>query len=164
MLYWVEINRNGFQPDYLKYLRLSYQLGPNEGWIALKRNGYALAIFRRLPPDLAQMVIAEFANLLNSGFDDAVVKIFEGPGWSQRALLLPQLKGVAEIHREAFAKALYRAGYDVTCTGHHAARSASVGLTNSGQCSICGILKEILFDRSSAEVSRMLNGIDARVK
>ena len=117
VLYWVEINRNGFQPDYLKYLRLSYQLGPNEGWIALKRDGYALAIFRWLPPDLAQMVIAEFANLLNSGFDDAVVKIFEGPGWNQRALLLPQLKGVAEIHREAFAKALYRAGYDVHLPG-----------------------------------------------
>jgi len=117
VLYWVEANRNGFEPDYLKYLRLSYQLGPNEGWIALKRNGYALAIFRRLPPDLAQMVITEFANLLDSGFDDAVVKIFEGPGWSQRALLLPQLKGVAEIHREAFARALYRAGYDVNVPG-----------------------------------------------
>jgi hypothetical protein len=117
VLYWVEINRNGFQPSYLRYLRLSYQLGPNEGWIALKRIGYALAIFQRLPPDLAQMVIAEFADLLDSGFDDAVIKIFEGPGWSQRAVLLPGLKNVAAIHREAFAKALYRDGYDVTVPG-----------------------------------------------
>jgi hypothetical protein len=117
VLYWVEINRNGFQPGYLRYLRLSYQLGPNEGWIALRRAGYALAIFQRLQPDLAQMVIAEFANLLNSGFDDAVINIFEGPGWSQRDLLLPRLKNVAEIHREVFSRALYRDGYDVAVPG-----------------------------------------------
>jgi hypothetical protein len=117
VFYWVEINQNGLQPGYLQYLRLSYQSGPNEGWIALKRVGYALAIFQHLPPDLAQMVIAEFADLLDSGFDDAVIKIFEGPGWSQRAFLLPGLKNVSAIHREAFAKALYRDGYDVTVPG-----------------------------------------------
>jgi hypothetical protein len=117
VLYWVEINRNGFQPSYLKYLRLSYQLGPNEGWIALKRNGYALAIFRQLPPDIADRTLAEFPRLLDSGFDIEAFNIFIGPGWSYRALLLPYLKGVAEIHREALARSLYKAGYDVTVPG-----------------------------------------------
>jgi hypothetical protein len=117
VLYWVEINQNGFQPGYLKYLRLSYQLGPNEGWIALKRNGYALAIFHQLPPDIADMALAEFPRLLDSGFDIEAFNIFIGPGWSHRALLLPHLKGVAEIHREALARALYKAGYDVIVPG-----------------------------------------------
>jgi hypothetical protein len=117
VLYWVEINRNGFQPGYLEYLRLSYQLGPNEGWIAIKRNGYALAIFHQLPPDVADRALAEFPRLLDSGFDAEAFKIFTGPGWSHRALLLPHLKGVAEIHREALARSLYRAGYDVIVPG-----------------------------------------------
>jgi hypothetical protein len=117
VLYWVEINRNGFQQDRLKYLRLSYQLGPNEGWIALKRNGYALAIFRQLPPDIADMVLAEFPRLLDSGFNAETVVIFTGPGWRERDILLPRLKDVAERHRQAFARALYKLGYDVTVPG-----------------------------------------------
>jgi hypothetical protein len=117
VLYWVESNRNGFQADYLSYLRLSYQLGPNESWIALKRNRYALAVFRRLPPDLAKMAITEFAKLLDTGFYADTVAIFTGPGWPERALLLPGLKDVAESHRQAFAKALYKLGYDVDVPG-----------------------------------------------
>jgi hypothetical protein len=117
VLYWVEINRNGFQPGYLEYLRLSYQLGPNEGWIALKRNGYALAIFPRLPPDIADMAIAEFPRLLDAGFYAETVVIFTGPGWRERDILLPRLKDVAERHRQAFARALYKLGYDVNVPG-----------------------------------------------
>jgi hypothetical protein len=117
VLYWVEINRSGFQLDHLKYLRLSYQLGPNEGWIALKRNGYSLAIFDRLPPNLAHMVVAEFADLLNSGFVIMTVEIIEGPGWSHRELLLSHLTDVTSRYRDEFARKLYKDGYDVTVPG-----------------------------------------------
>jgi hypothetical protein len=117
VLYWVESTRNGFHPGYLEYLRLSYQLGPNEGWIALKRNAYALAIFQLLPPDLADMALTEFAGLLDAGFYEEAVAIFTGPGWRERGLLLPRLKDVAERHRQAFARALYKRGYDVTVPG-----------------------------------------------
>jgi hypothetical protein len=117
VLYWVESNRNGFQADYLNYLRLSYQLGPNEAWIALKRNRYVLAVFPRLPPDLARMAIAEFAKLLDTGLYAETVAIFTGPGWRERDILLPRLKDVAEHNRQAFAKALYKLGYDVDVPG-----------------------------------------------
>jgi hypothetical protein len=117
VLYWEEINRNGFQPSYLEYLRLSYQLGPNEGWIALKRNGYALAVFHRLPPDIAEKAIAEFPRMLDAGFYAETVAIFTGPGWRERDILLPRLKDVAELHRQAFARALYKLGYDVNVPG-----------------------------------------------
>ena len=65
-LYWVERAQNGFKPEYLKYLRISYDLGPNEGWIILKRNPIALADFERLPADLAADAINEFVALLNN--------------------------------------------------------------------------------------------------
>jgi hypothetical protein len=118
VLYWVESNRNGFHADYLNYLRLSYQLGPNESWIALKRNRYALAVFQRLPPDLARKAITEFAGLLDTSFFyEETVAIFTGPGWPERALLLAGLKDVAQPQRQAFAKALYKLGYDVDVPG-----------------------------------------------
>jgi hypothetical protein len=116
-LYWVESNRSGFQPAYIDYLRLSYQSGPNEGWIALKRSPYALAVFDRLPPDLQEMVVAEFANLLNSSFVTMAVQIIEGPGWSHRGVLLSHLTNVTARYRDEFARELYRDGYDVTVPG-----------------------------------------------
>jgi hypothetical protein len=42
-------------------------LGPDEGWIALKRNVVALAVFERLRPDVGEMAIREFARLFGSG-------------------------------------------------------------------------------------------------
>jgi len=117
VLYWVETAQNGFRPEYLAYLRLSYLLGPNEGWVALKRNRLALAIFGQLPPDLAEMTVAEFASLLNSGFDSETAEILEGPGWKVRDRLLSGLKDVRESHRQIFAKILYRNGYNVSVPG-----------------------------------------------
>jgi hypothetical protein len=116
-LYWVESSRNGFRPEYLGYLRLSYRLGPNEGWIALKRNRLAFAIFGQLPPDLAETVLEEFASLLNSGFADETVDILTGPGWPVRNLILPRLARVTEDQRQAFARTAYRRGYDIKVPG-----------------------------------------------
>jgi hypothetical protein len=117
VLYWEECIERGFQPNYLEYLRLSYRLGPNEGWIALRRSGLTLAVFSRLPPDLAEMAIEEFAGLLDSGFYDQTVAIITGPGWRERDLLLPRLRGVIQRNRDTFAKKLYTLGYDVNVPG-----------------------------------------------
>jgi hypothetical protein len=116
--FWVENTLNGFSVDHLKYLRMSYRLGSNEGWIALKRNRISLAIFESLPPDLAEMALDEFATLLGSeGSVNEAVAIFTGPGWRIRSLLLPRLKNVDDFPREAFARALYIKGYDVEVPG-----------------------------------------------
>jgi hypothetical protein len=117
VLYWVEVNRNGYQPRDLEFLRMSYLLGPNEGWIALKRNRLALAIFDQLLPEMAKAALAEFANLLNSGFEQEVEGILTGPGWKVRDRLLPALKDVKEEYREEFARRLYHNGYDAVIPG-----------------------------------------------
>jgi hypothetical protein len=49
----------------------------------------------RLPPDLADMAIGEFPNLLDSGFQREAVAIFMGPDWRIGDRLLPRLKDVA---------------------------------------------------------------------
>jgi hypothetical protein len=117
VLFWLENTMNGFSPDHFEFLRLSYQLGPNEGWIAVKRNELALALFGQLPPDLRQLAIDEFAKLLNSGFLTESVAIFTGPGWPIRDFLLPRLTSVSDVQREAFARELYRRGYVVNVPG-----------------------------------------------
>ena len=69
----------------LNYLTASYRLGPNEGWIALKRNPVAFANFDELPDDLRRIVVQEFVRIVEMGntIDDAM-KIFVGPAWDQQ--------------------------------------------------------------------------------
>lgn len=116
-LYWVENMQDGFQPKNIGYLRLSYELGPNEGWIALKRNYMAFAIFQQLPSDLQRIALDEFARLLNSGFVDETAAILAGPAWPEREDVLVRLTQVSQQYRDAFAKVLYKEDYDVFVPG-----------------------------------------------
>ena len=47
VLAWADNLREGPKPEQLTFLRLSYRLGPNEGWIAVRRNRLLLAMFPR---------------------------------------------------------------------------------------------------------------------
>jgi hypothetical protein len=102
----------------LNYLSASYRLGPNEGWIALKRNPVAFANFDELPDDLRRIVVQEFVRIVEMGnnIDDAI-KIFVGPAWDQRELILSQMDQLPLRQRQEFQAALTRAGYDVLVPG-----------------------------------------------
>jgi hypothetical protein len=114
VLFWLENSQNGFAPDHLKYLQMSYLTGPNEGWVGIKRNRLALAIFPQLGPNLSECAIHEFAQLVDSFFIGEAADILIGPGWPIREKLLPGLKDVTLINRQLFAKTVYRLGYDVS--------------------------------------------------
>ena len=117
-LYSVEITENGFKPDYLKYLRMSYRLGPHEGWIALKRNPLAFAAFQQLSPDLRESGSQRICcYVADNGFSDQAAEIFIGPAWPERELILSHLTRLTDIDRRRFADALYRRGYDLNLPG-----------------------------------------------
>lgn len=116
-LYWVESTQNAFGPDDLKYLRMSYRLGPNEGWIGLKRNPVTFAVSEKLPVDLAEYAINEFVGLVAMGFYEQTAEILTGPAWRVREQLLPRLQNIDERHRRAFVDILYAKGYDVAVPG-----------------------------------------------
>jgi hypothetical protein len=103
--------------DRLRFLWLSYSLGPNEGWIAVRRNRLALSVFEALPPDLAEAALNEFARMLKSGLYDDTMSIFIGPGWAIRDQLLSHLTSVPKRYREEFARGLDQRGYDVAVPG-----------------------------------------------
>ena len=113
----MENTHNGAKADYLKYLRMSYQLGPNEGWIGLKRNRVTFAASDKVPFDMAEYAINEFVGLVEMGFYEQAAEIFTGPAWRVREQLLPRLKNIDERHRRAFADILYTKGYDVAVPG-----------------------------------------------
>lgn len=117
ILAWVDQTREGFRPGQLAYLRLSYRLGPYEGWIADRRNRQALSIFERLPLDLADAVVREFAGMVKGEFDEQAIAILMGPGWPIHDQLLAGLEGIDLRRREDLAKELYSAGYDVAVPG-----------------------------------------------
>lgn len=117
VLFWLENTHNGFSRDNLKYLRMSYRLGPSEGWVAVRRNRLAVAIFSQLPPDMAEGVVGEFSRLVESNFYAEAADILTGPGWPVRDRLLAGLKDVTDVDREIFAKTVYRLGYDVSVPG-----------------------------------------------
>ena len=101
----------------LNYLTVSYRLGPNEGWIALKRNPVAFANFDELPDDLRRIVVREFVRIVEMDTIDDAVKIFVGPAWDQRELILSQMDQVPLRQRQRFQAALTSAGYDVLVPG-----------------------------------------------
>jgi hypothetical protein len=104
-------------PAPLSYLRASYRLGPNEGWIALKRNPVAFMKFGQLPADLRDTVVREFLGILEMGLYDDAVKILTGPAWNQKDLVFSQLDRIARRHRQGLANGLAAAGYDATVPG-----------------------------------------------
>jgi hypothetical protein len=112
VLFWIENTQKGADPTYLKHLRMSYELGPNEGWIALKRNPIALAFFPALPPDLAEAAVSEFVALVRSHLYSEAIDIIAGPARSIRDLLFARLKDINEADRKAFANLLYDRGFD----------------------------------------------------
>jgi hypothetical protein len=114
VLYSVETELK--QPQ-LQYLRMSYRLGPNEGWIAINRNRVVSSVFDRLPSDLAEAAINEFAGMVASGFYDEAAKILGSSAPSVREQLLSRLGRISERGRQDFAKTLHAQENDITAPG-----------------------------------------------
>jgi len=117
MLYWNKVTQDGFSSKYVNYLSMSYRRGPNEGWIALKRNRLAISVFSQLPSDVADMAVREFAELVDHGAYLEAAATLAGPGWGMRERLLGALSDISERHREKFQRALDREGLKVIVPG-----------------------------------------------
>jgi hypothetical protein len=97
-------------------LRLSYELGPNEGWIAVKRNPVVIGLFGQLPSDLKKAALDEFSRIVEMSHVDGA-RILTGPGWPIRDILLPTLANIDEHARQGFASDLKDSGYNISVPG-----------------------------------------------
>jgi hypothetical protein len=115
--YWSAINNGSPASDHFEELRMSYVLAPFEGWIALRRSPYALAIYDTLPPDLKEMAMNELVAIVASGFISDAVRILKGLGWPIRNELLPRLDKVRLDVRLQLDRGLRAQGLTVDIPG-----------------------------------------------
>ncbi|MGV7217064.1 hypothetical protein [Bradyrhizobium sp. UFLA05-112] len=117
MLYSIATTRNGFDANNIIYLEQSYASGPNEGWIALRRNRVALAIFSGLNETSRAIVVSEFAELVDSELIEDAAANLMGVGWAHRQRLLASLERVDIANRRSLAKRLSIEGLKPTILG-----------------------------------------------
>ncbi len=111
-LFWMENNARGLQQDNFKLLRLSYRVGPNEGWVSIRRNRLAIALYPSLPDDLKQAATDEFAQLVKSDLITEAADILAGPGGPVRSTLLARLQGIDEKKLRLLSTLLAERGFD----------------------------------------------------
>jgi hypothetical protein len=117
-LFWLDLSGHGFTEKNAAFLRLSYALGPNEGWIALRRNRLAIALFARLPSDLADDAVEEFVKLVNTGtLYPETAEIFSRAAPAVQQRLAKALGSAKTIPREMFAKTIYDNGVNIQIPG-----------------------------------------------
>lgn len=117
-LFWLDLSGHGLTAKNATYLRLSYALGPNEGWIALRRNRLAIALFPQLPSDLADDAVDEFVRLVNTAaLYRETAEIFSRAAPVAQRRLAKALGSAKSIPREMFAKTIYDDGVDIQIPG-----------------------------------------------
>ncbi|UGY21727.1 hypothetical protein [Bradyrhizobium septentrionale] len=113
VLFWLRNIRQGLTDANFDLLRMSYRLGPNEGWIVVKRSAMALAMFDALPPDLSGAVVAEFARLVKTELYTEAIDLLKGPGWAHREKLLAGLATVPKRNVDILTRTMADIGYDL---------------------------------------------------
>lgn len=103
VLSWISERNGEAVDDKWRFLRSSYQLSPNEGWIGIKRNPFAVSRFAALPDDLAEDAMQELMHLVRSGLHSEAAEIIAGPGSSISKLLLRRLKVLDQTDRVILA-------------------------------------------------------------
>jgi hypothetical protein len=116
-LYRIESLQSGLHAEYLRHLAMSYQVGANEGWIAILRNKAAFAVFPALTTDLKSRVLDEFCLLLRTELYQQAIDIFLGAAEPYRDLIIARMDTVPVQNRQAFADLLARMGVDAHIPG-----------------------------------------------
>lgn len=115
--YSLETRRLGYDSRNLRYLNFSYELGPYEGWICLRRHRLALSIFDLLSEAVQERVVSEFAQITDADLIDDATQALTSVGWPHRQRLLAGLQQVDLLSRESLSRRLARDGFNVDIPG-----------------------------------------------
>jgi hypothetical protein len=113
-LFWLDTAAHGVTPQNTRYLEMSYNAGPNEGWIAYWRVQVALTYFEHLPPDLSDKVAADFVKLLDTQvlYNEAAGILAQLPD-ATKSRLADAVKNAKPDSRQTFARVLSDTGVNV---------------------------------------------------
>jgi hypothetical protein len=115
--FWLHRRRADLTAYDLNLLRSSYLSGPNEGWVAVKRNPLALSVFPSLSNDLVEQALSEYVGIVRAGLYLEAAGILAGPGWSIRNQLLRRVAQLDDASRRGFASVLAQHDIDVDIPG-----------------------------------------------
>lgn len=115
--YSLETRRLGYDSRNLRYLNYSYELGPYEGWICLRRHRLALSIFDLLSEAVQERIVSEFALITDADLVDDATQALTSTGWPHRQRLLAGLQQVDLLSRESLSRRLARDGFKVNIPG-----------------------------------------------
>ncbi|MCK1368282.1 hypothetical protein [Bradyrhizobium sp. 62] len=104
--YWCQLTTEGFSPSQLDLLVFSYDLGPNEGWVAIKRNRLALSVISQLSDSMSKRVVDEFAGMVAAGLIVDAASSLNSVAAPLRSRLLEGLTKVPLAERERLARYL----------------------------------------------------------
>lgn len=100
LLFWLVRTQHAFDPRDLQYLWMSYELGPLEGWVALKRSPMALAIHPLLPTKFKEAAFEEIINLVRSHYYAQVANILSTSSPIVRKEIAPRLIALSLTDRQ----------------------------------------------------------------
>jgi hypothetical protein len=115
-LFWVEMKRGISAATYLPFLESSYQLAPNDSWLAYFRSGSALPLFYELAPTTQEKVRREFRLLIRDTPEVAVMIMSEADA-NSKAVMLRLLNDLTYTQKIAFAKLLDKKNVRVDVPG-----------------------------------------------
>lgn len=98
-LYLTSIRQSGFGPDAVAELAATYRNAPHEAWLQTLRLPAVLAVYQALPPQLQQMAIGDFNDLLSGGMLKAVASLIAGSPRAMRETLLDQVCSVSRVQQ-----------------------------------------------------------------
>ena len=117
-LSWLNLIQQGDPRDTSAFLRLSYQTGPNEGWVSLRRNNVALITFALLDPDLKDKALSEFQEMANVySFIPVVARLIAGTDPAFQEQLLLALSYAPDENKKLLAQMLPEMGVDAPVPG-----------------------------------------------
>lgn len=117
-LSWTTLIRHGDPMLAAEFLRLSYETGPREGWVSLRRNSVALTLFTFLDDNLQNAAIAEFQEMANvAPFIPVVARLIAGPGRRFQEQLLLALSLAPDDNKKELARLLPELDVDTPVPG-----------------------------------------------
>jgi hypothetical protein len=106
LLFRARTQRFGRQGEELPLLVMSYRLGRHEGWIQALRNPFVARLYDDLPPEVREIVLAEFESLVTNGLVRIAAQSFAGAPEGARDQFLTRVERLPAPVRQDFGRAL----------------------------------------------------------
>ena len=117
LLFWARTQQSGFQNDHLPLLRMSYRLGPHEGWVQALRNPFIMRLYEDLPPDAQEIALVEYSSLLASGLFGPAARSFANAPESARERLISAVERLPLSDRQNFGRVLEKLNVSANIEG-----------------------------------------------